>query len=68
MTSHFHEGRIRDLAPVLTELANDCSEVARTTRRRSEYEHVQEARMAFLVLRGHGRALSTLVTLGPGRT
>lgn len=66
MTSHFDEGRIRELAHVLTKFASDCSEVARTTRRLSEYEHVQEARTAFLLLHGHGRALSALVRLGAG--
>ncbi|MBM7519969.1 hypothetical protein [Nocardioides nitrophenolicus] len=63
--NHFDELRIRDLAQVLTEFAGNCFEIARTTRGMSEYEHVQEARTAFLLLRGHGRALSTLVALGP---
>lgn len=63
--SHFDEARIRDLAQILTGFANECSEIARNTRRMSRYEHVQEARTAFRLLHGHGRALSALIALGP---
>lgn len=65
MVDHFDVARIRELAHVLTKFASDCSDVAGTTQRMSMYEHVQEARTAFLLLHGHGRALTALVALGP---
>jgi hypothetical protein len=51
---HFDENRILGLARVLDAFANQCDEIARATRTRSGFEHAQEARTTFLMLRGNG--------------
>lgn len=61
---HFDRERIVGLASVVNEFATDCLDAAISTRHMSEYEHVQETRTAFLLLRGHAKALLALADLG----
>lgn len=45
------------LARTLVEFTRGCSDITLRTMALSEYEHVQEARTAFLLLAGHARSL-----------
>lgn len=54
-----------ELAECLPLFAEDCAIVATSAEKRTEFEHVREARSAFLLLRGHAGALASLVSGGP---
>ena len=56
---------VATLANVLEVFASSCATIALKTVWRSEFEHVQEARAAFLLLEGHAKALRLLVDAGP---
>jgi hypothetical protein len=56
---------VQELAETLGRFTSVCVDIAFVTLPRSEFEHAQEARSAFLLLRGHARALQLLVDAGP---
>lgn len=56
---------IAELANSLLAFADACALAATAPDVRSEFEHVREARTAFLLLRGHAQALNLLIEGGP---
>jgi hypothetical protein len=56
---------VQEFAETLGRFTSVCVDTALVTLPRSEFEHAQEARSAFLLLRGHARALQLLVDAGP---
>jgi hypothetical protein len=55
---------IIELAGTLSTFADACALAAAAPGQRGEFEHMREARTAFLLLRGHSQALNLLVAGG----
>lgn len=53
------------LANVLEVFTNGCATIALKTVSRSEFEHTQEAKTAFLLLEGYAKSLRLLADAGP---
>lgn len=59
------ETPVKKFAALLCWFTDECVDVAGRPTSRSEYEHTREAGAAFLLLRGHAKALQLLVAAGP---
>ena len=59
------ERHAKEFAALLCRFTGECVDSVGRTTARVEFEHTREAGTAFLLLRGHARALQLLVDAGP---